>query len=206
MDGKYAASEWTYRIRVDEIDKTPKSYFLSASEEDRAHIARRLNVVSVDELSATLNIVRGGVGRIEVEGQLKAKVIQECVVTLEPLEAWIEEDFDAWFADTDSTVSFVKAKKEQQSRKGHVEVELTPENEDPEPIVDGNIEAGELVVQYLSLAINPYPKAEGVQFERSDEDSQEKEPSSARRSPFEALKNWKAKGAIPSKDDGDSSE
>jgi hypothetical protein len=38
------------------------------------------------------------------------------------------------------------------------------ESEDPEPVIDGKIDAGELVAQYLSLAIDPYPRLEGEEY------------------------------------------
>ena len=187
-------SEWPYQIDAEEISATPQSYFLSANAQERKDIARRLEIQSLEELSATLNISRDASGmRIEVLGQLKANVIQNCVITDEPIEGWIEEDFQAWFADQEQTVSFVQAKKERQSKKGHQEVEMTEESEDPEPIVDGMIEAGELVIQYLSLAINPYPHAEGAHYEYGDDSNGDREASAVRKNPFEALKNWKSK-------------
>ena len=56
------------------------------------------------------------------------------------------------------------------------------EDEDPvEPITDDEIEVGEVLLQNLSLALNPYPRAPGVAFEVVDDDAGE--PSG----PFAAL-------------------
>ena len=186
--------EWSYRIDVADIETKPQSFFLSANDDERKHLARRLGLESLDELSAKLNIMRDPSGhRITVDGNLKAKVVQRCVITDEPVDGWIEEDFEAFYADNSQTVSFVKAQQDRDSQKGHREVKMVDEDQDPEPIVDGFIEAGELVTQYLSLAINPYPHAEGAHFEYGDDNNKDRDASPSRQNPFEALKNWKAK-------------
>lgn len=190
---KYSPPEWSYRIHADEITAKPQSYFLSADPETCAALSRRLGVEEIERLEATLNISRESAARIYVQGALKAKVIQKCVVTLDPVEDWIEEEFDAWFVDKDQAVSFAEAKKNRETQKGHVEVEISSESEDPEPLYDGQIEAGELITQYLSLAINPYPHTAGASYEVSDEGKTRAEPSDIRKNPFEALKNWKDK-------------
>ena len=184
--------EWSHKIDADEIGSEPQSYFLNANEEERANIARRLDIEGLEELTAKINLSRdpGGL-RIYADGHLKAKVVQKCVITSDPIEGWLEEGFEAWFADEDQTVSFVKARKDRDTKRGHQEVKMVDEDEDPEPIIDGFIDAGELVVQYLSLAINPYPHAEGAHYEYGDDDEQDREPSQVRKNPFEALKNWK---------------
>lgn len=195
MTGKPSLpSEWVYRIDAEDIGSSPQSYFISANEEELKALARRLNVEKLEEVNASLTITRQAGGlRLHVQGRLKAKVVQKCVITLEPVEGWIEEDFEAFYADTEQTVSFVQAQKDRQSKKGHQEVEVSEEMDDPEPLIDGAIEVGELVTQYLSLAINPYPHIDGAQYEYGDEGAQGREPSPLRKNPFEALKNWKDK-------------
>ena len=59
----------------------------------------------------------------------------------------------------------------------------------PEAIIDGYIDAGELVTQYLSLALNPYPHAEGVKYELGDDNEEAIKPKLD--NPFAALKEWK---------------
>lgn len=185
--------EWGFTIEADEISETPRSYFLSPTEQEIKDLERRLDVKSIDRLEATLNVSRQAGGRIYVQGHMKAKITQSCVVTLEPVEDWIEDDFDAWYLDKDSTVSFTEAKKNHQTKKGHVEVEVSEESDDPEPLVDGKIQGGELVTQYLSLAINPYPHKEGAAHEFRDDEIEVNKPSELRKNPFEALKDWKSK-------------
>jgi uncharacterized metal-binding protein YceD (DUF177 family) len=116
---------------------------------------------------------------------------QNCVVSLEPFELQLSEEFEGWFADKDNTVSFAAAKKEREVVKPHAEVEILDEKEDPEAIIDGVIDLGEFTAQHISLAIPPYPHKEGVHYEVGDDEFQVDEKSPLRKNPFEALKNWK---------------
>jgi len=102
-----------------------------------------------------------------------------------------QEEFEGWFADKDAAVSLAKVRKEKMIEKGKTELPILEERDDPEPIVEGMIDLGELCVQHLSLAINPYPHAEGVEYEHGDDAAQGEGFSF--KNPFAALKDWKAK-------------
>ena len=182
--------EWSHMLEVDSITDGMK-LTIAPDEQERAALSQRIGVISLDSLSADITVHQPtGNAVIHVEGKLKAKVTQKCVVTLEPIETDIQEGFEAWFADSESTVSFAKARQERLLQKGHAEIPILKENEDPEPVIDGKIDLGELVTQYLLLAINPYPHAEGAHYEKGD-DTESREPSDMRKNPFAALKNWK---------------
>ncbi|MBO6782981.1 MAG: hypothetical protein JJ899_06875, partial [Alphaproteobacteria bacterium] len=76
---------------------------IETSEDERAAIAARLGILSVDALEADLHAVRETSGDIAVYGSLSARVNQACVVSLEPVsetvEAKISQRFSARFAD-----------------------------------------------------------------------------------------------------------
>ena len=65
-----------------------------------------------------------------------------------------------------------------------------------EPLADGKIDAGELVAQHLSLAINPYPRASGlegkVDIAYPEFDDDPGGVSEERENPFLALAGWRA--------------
>ena len=114
-------------------------------------------------------------------------------MTAEPVTSEIEEDFEGWFADRSQTISFAAAKKEREIQTAHSEVEILDESEDPEPVIGGRIDLGELAAQHLSLAIPPYPRQEGARYDYGDEEEGAREASPLRKNPFEALKDWKEK-------------
>lgn len=183
------ACEWPYAVSVEEIDARPKIFTFTADEQERADLARRLNVVSVEEARASVTVQKAG-GVIHAIGSVSAHVTQNCVVTLQPLRSVIEDEFEGWFGDKDSAVSFARARNEREAKKGHAEVEILEESVDPEPILNGKVDLGELATQYLSLGVDPYPRAQGAASAHIED---EKAAAQSRKSPFEALKNWKEK-------------
>ncbi|MCB1532467.1 MAG: DUF177 domain-containing protein [Alphaproteobacteria bacterium] len=193
MSGKtaeFVESEWSHWINVGEIEDTAQVFDIKPDEEQRKALARRLEVEEVKAIGAHITLQRRG-QVIFVQGTVSADVVQNCVVTLEPIETHIEEEFEAWFADPAQAVPLSKARRERDLKKGGSEVPMLEESEDPEAIIDGKIDLGELAVQYLSLGINPYPHAEGVEYENPAE--AEREASDHRKNPFAALKDWKDK-------------
>ncbi len=185
-------SEWSYFVETDEIDDKPRRYSIAANEEERALLAKRLDVVSVDALEAKLEAVRKkGNMVVHVSGVLKARITQLCVVTAVPVLSIIEEEFEGWFANPADAVSFAKARRDKQIEAGQNELPVLNEADDPEPIIEGKIDLGELTTQYLSLFIDPYPRAEGAEYGGGDAESQ-KSPE-IRPNPFAALAAWKDK-------------
>ena len=189
---KLTEQEWSHFFDVDDLDKKPTKLTIEASEEELQDVARRLSVVEIKAASADLILEREQGGHVvRVAGNFTATVVQECVVTAEPVETPISEPVEGWFADKETTVSFMAAKRDREASQSHGEIELVPEEEDPEPIIEGVIDLGELVTQHISLALPPYPHKEGVEYEFGDENVQIDEKSPLRKNPFEALKDWK---------------
>ncbi len=187
-------NEWSDFINGDRIDSKALRTKIEASEEQRKNVAMRANVPAINALNADLTIEREQAGRVvHVAGRFTAQVMLTCSVTAEEFEIDIEEPVEGWFEDKESTVSFLKAVKERdgQQQKGGIEVEITPEEEDPEEMINGQIDLGELVVQHLILSIPAYPRIEGAEHSVGDTDALPAEDSPLRKNPFEALKDWK---------------
>lgn len=195
MKEQLTEQEWSHFYDVDDLESKPERLTIEASDEELEDMARRLQIPDIRSAKAELTLKREQGGRvIHVSGTFTAHVVQDCVVTAEPIETELTEPVEGWFADKDKTVSFVAAKREREADKNNnLEVELMEESEDPEPILNGAIDLGELVTQHISLALPPYPHKEGVEFEHGDENIQINEDSPLRKNPFEALKDWKEK-------------
>ena len=191
MSDTHLEPEWSYLFDVSALGDAPQSLNISPDFESCTRLARRLNIISVDSLSAQLTIKRiSGSASIHVEGTLDANITQECVVTGDSIETQIRDPFEAWYGEDNKTVSLTKKRQEKMLEKGHTELPMIEEQDDPEPVVDDHIDVGELVTQYLSLGINPYPKADGASYESSD--LHDKDPF-AFKNPFAGLKDWKDK-------------
>jgi len=123
----------------------------SATEIERAALARRFGVPGVDafSVSATLTTRPGGAALI---GTVSARLRQQCVVTMEPIQTRIEETFERRFVPAD------RIEPEQ---------DFDPEGDDPpEPLTD-HIDVGEIAAEAAALAIDPFPRAPGATIERS---------------------------------------
>lgn len=185
-------SEWSHYIDAEEVTAEKLRLSITPDKEARKNLVRRLGVLNFDTLKADLVLQREQGGMvIHVSGHITATLQQSCVVSLDPVETKVNENFEAWFADQDQAIALAKVKHDQQA-KMNGETPILEEQEDPEPIVDGKIDLGELVTQHLSLSINPYPHAEGVHYEYGDDEPQ-KVPEAFKNNPFAALKDWKAK-------------
>ncbi len=118
----------------------------------RAAIALRLRIPAVVALAVrwTLRAVAGGV--IEADGVLEATVVQDCVVTLEPFEARVAEQF---------RVLFIPAGLPDADR---FDADDDPDAPDTIPFEGGAVDLGEASVEQLALALDPFPRKPGAAF------------------------------------------
>lgn len=187
-------AEWSYLVDVEDIGAEPKTYSFTADEQARADLARRMGLISIEAAQASVTVQRVSGGLVHALGHIQADVTQSCVVSLGPVPAHIEDEFEGWFGDKAKAVSFAKARNERDAKKTQAELEILEESVDPEPIVNGKADLGELATQYMSLALDPYPRAEGVSSQYIvPEGTKDAAGSELRRNPFEALKDWKEK-------------
>lgn len=183
--------EWSYRLEADQVTTRATKLSISATPQERKDLARRLRVADIETLGAEITAQREpGSTIIHIEGRVTARIVQNCITTRQPVAEEVSETFESWYADPAQAVPFVKARREKLNR-GERDMEVLPERDDPDLVTDGFIDVAELAAQYLSLGINPYPRA-------ADEPPIGAEPlvmtaGAARRNPFAALKDWKAR-------------
>lgn len=163
---------FSYPVRV--VDLPPHGFDLTLSPDagTRAALARHAGLLAVEELNASLHFAPEGREGVHLTGRLRATVRQTCGVTLEPFDAPLDEAIDVHFAPAGSYVPAPVAADEED------------ETDPPDEIVDGSIDAGALVSEFLALGVDPYPRKPGAVFEPPAED-----PAAA--SPFSALSRLK---------------
>lgn len=190
---KQPKGEWSHLIIVEEIPSQGKEFTITPNESEKKAIAKRLEIVSLDSLTAKLSVSRQNGHVIQVSGKFDAQLTQNCVVTMEPLKQQVSDEFDAWYADHEQAIPFKRVQQEAMAKREMIELPMLEENEDPEQIEDGKIDLGELVTQYLSLSVNPYPHKEGIDYENKEVVRKGPVKESLRPNPFAALKNWRPK-------------
>jgi uncharacterized metal-binding protein YceD (DUF177 family) len=191
---KNITPEWPHNIKLDEIGTKTRHRNIEASAQECVDVARRLNVQAIKDFKAALVIQPlSGKNIIYVSGTFEAEVSQLCSLSDELVVTKTSEPVEGWFGVPGAVVSLDKVRREKKhNQEAHPEVEMKPEEEEPEPIIDGAIDLGELVVQHLSLAIDLYPQVESLDREEVQTVAQAEEPSALRKNPFAALKDWKA--------------
>ena len=123
---------------------------LVASQGERAEIARRLDLVSLDRLEAHALLSRDA-DRVHVEGRVQASLGQACVVTGEPVAAYVDEPF---------AVDFLP---EPSIGRADEEIELGPDDCDTMFHDGSTVDLSAAVVDSLALALDPYPRSAGAE-------------------------------------------
>jgi uncharacterized metal-binding protein YceD (DUF177 family) len=142
MAGAMSMAEFSRPVDVARLGTAEVHYDIAASAAERAALAKRFELLSLDRLEANVTLRRIAGGMVRMTAALAADLVQTDVVTLDPVPGHVAEDFTLLFA-------------EEAGDAGA----LDPEAEPVEPLVDGRIDIAEAVAQQLSLAIDPYPRA-----------------------------------------------
>jgi len=184
--------EWSHHVLSEDVGRKPLRISISVPEESKLALCKRIGLHSIESLVADIVLKRNPVSKdIHVKGELRADVHQQCVVTMEPVAEHVEDNFETWCAEPSNAVSFAKAKRERMEPQERLEQPMLEEYDDPEVIIGGKIDLGELVTQNLSLSLNPYPRKEGAAFESKDKLFDE-DDDGMYNNPFAALKEWKS--------------
>jgi hypothetical protein len=160
------------RIRIGGLGSEGRNFEIDADAAERQAIAQALDVVDIDRLVARFDVVpfRGG---FRVTGRVEADLHQRCVVTLVPVAEKIDEAVDRIFLPLGTAAS-------DFGRQGTF---LDPEADDEPDWFDGEwLELGPLIVETVSLALDPYPRAPGATLESAGDEVPEED------SPFAALR------------------
>jgi hypothetical protein len=164
-------------IRLDSMPVTGRDVHVVPSADERAALATRLGVTSVDRLDVTLHAVkfRGG---MRITGRLTGTVSQPSVVTLEPITQEIAEPIDR---------IFLPAGDKPHAGPAGAEVFVDLESDDVPDYFEGNeADLTDLIVETLALAVDLYPRAPGESL-----DDLGLKPDLDDESPFAALKALK---------------
>lgn len=153
-----APHPWSVKVAVDQIPEAGLHQAFEADPSQRAAMRDLAGLRDLSEARAQFELRPAGRGRVHVTGRVTARVGQTCVVTLDPLEAAIDEPVDLLFAPEDQVAAIAKAMEDEAETDGEVP-------DPPEAIVNGSIDLGSLAADVLFLGIDPYPRKPDVVFE-----------------------------------------
>jgi hypothetical protein len=154
---------------------------IAVAEAERAALAERLGITSVEKLEVRLHAVRFK-GGIRVTGRLEAEIVQPSVVSLEPVSQSIAEPIDR---------VFLPGGEKEYAGPAGAEIFVDLEGADvPDHFEGTEADLSDLIVETLSLAIDPYPRVAGETVADLGVATDEAPPDS----PFAALGRLKDKG------------
>lgn len=161
-------------VLIESIPPQGMTIILEADDNARAAIARRLGVPAVKRLLGVFGLTKTTDG-VDVAGRIEAAVQRECVASLELFDEAVDEAFEIEFA-------------RGLAPAGEVEID----ERSPEPLDGESLDLGELLIQQLSLSIEPYPRKPGARSLTEDLAPEQNV------SPFSGLK-----AALAKKEDGE---
>ena len=167
-------------VRLEAIGPGGVTLSALAKPSECAALAARYGIRSVASLGATAELWRKGSGA-GARVQIVADVVQSCIVTLEPVQGHIDQTFEVDFLPREGAQPAETAGANGRAREGG----------DFEPIIGGTLDLGAVACEYLSLAIDPYPRKPGAEFAAAEYGGAGsrggEKVDSAGRSPFAGL-------------------
>lgn len=177
-----ADSPFSFMVKVAHISLNPVTVRISADKDELDRLARQWGVREVLSFDAEAALGRWKRDGIRVKGKVTVSLIQDCVVTLEPVGQEIDEDFEAIFVPEGSRLA-------NRALDGHGEMFIDPDGPDaPEVFTGDSIDVGAVAAEFAALSIDPYPRTPGAGFADLIEDDpvSDKKPS-----PFAVLQGFK---------------
>lgn len=173
-------------IDVTAIPSSGEKAIIHADEVTRSEIAARFGIPEVTSFQAEVTLHPRRDGLIHAQGTLSAEIVQSCVVSLEPVRQSVEEEVDELFVPPAARDSWLAAGGLTDDAL------MDAEAVDPfalaEPLETETLDLGEIVIQLLSLALDPYPRAPGVEIPPGmvldEQGAEEIEPAAG---PFDVL-------------------
>ena len=138
--------EFSFIVHPSELEDVEIKFELKAESDERAALSKRFELKGIEAFNMILKVKplrRENV--IRLRGNFCATVFQSCIVSLVPIRNTIEEEFEIIFFE-----------EKQIDRLDCEDVDNL------EPYFNDTIDLGEIVSGELALAIDQYPRAEGI--------------------------------------------
>ena len=166
---------FSYRISLEQIKRDIEHEFhLVCSKDALRELPKRLNAIDAKKASFDGHLKLQVANQIFLCGTVKAKLIQPCSLTLEPVVTTIYKEIAR---------TFVIGTDESERKKKSV-FELTEKSFDNDIILD-EINLGDVLMETISLETPDYPKKSGAAMSLTRTESIDKE------NPFSVLSKLK---------------
>lgn len=151
-------------VRAEPLPKDGLNQKIEADAAERAALAALNGLPAIAKLTANLTLRKSGRDGVRVTGEVHAELTQTCVVSLEPFEVVVDEPVDVRFAAPREVETARRKEAEAKVDVANFDDDIDP----PDPIVDGKIDLGALAAEFMALALDPYPRKPGADFDQPD--------------------------------------
>lgn len=146
----------SFRAHVSRLPQKGLPVVQQADDKQRQALAVDHGLLSVESYRTELLVTPWKRHGVKVSGRVEADITQACIVTLEPVAAHIDEAVEGLFLPEDSKLG-------RLGFEGGGEIQLDAEGPDsPETFSGETVDVGALAEQFFVLAIDPYPRKQGV--------------------------------------------
>jgi hypothetical protein len=137
--------EFSRPLALDRLGAATFATEVVATQAECAALAVRMGIPDLLAFACRFRLHRAEAGRIAAEAEFAARLVRECVLTLDPFETDQAEAF---------RLVFVPAGSESD--------DADPEADDEIPYEGVAIDLGEAAAEQLALALDPYPHKPGA--------------------------------------------
>ncbi|MCC8427775.1 DUF177 domain-containing protein [Reyranella aquatilis] len=152
---KNIKSEIERLIDLDKLGPNGAALEITTSENERAALAKRFGFMGLPAFSARITVDRKPGGQVVVEGRLKGRIVQACILSLDPVTQELDDAFRLVFAEN--------VTEDLDPESG--EAVLNANGDAPEPLTGNMLDVGEIAAEQLSLTADPYPRRPGIKLE-----------------------------------------
>jgi uncharacterized metal-binding protein YceD (DUF177 family) len=153
--GNKQKSEIERIVDLDRVGPRGVALEIAPTESERAALAKRFGFLGLPVFSARLMVERRLGEQVVVEGRLRGRIVQACILTLDPVIQELDEGFKLVFQ--------ADLADERDPESG--EALVSAQADAPEPLSGSLLDVGEIVAEQLSLAADAYPRLPGVKLE-----------------------------------------
>ena len=177
------APELSRIVDVAELDGKGVEISIEATAEEGAALAGRFRIIAIDVLKGSATLRPAEQGDVVMHGHVQAVVKQTCVISQEPVREEIDEAFEIRFSPHAHEMDLPDLGDTREIDPALLDL--------PEPLVDGQIDVGEVMAQEVALSLTPYPRKQGAELTHPAVITQEEAQRSP--NPFAGLAGLKDK-------------
>ena len=178
--------DWIYNISDSSAGKSQLVF--EATREELKQLASEFQIKEIRSLKVKYDIESWLKTGFSVKGLLHAVVVQNCIISLVPIETIIEEEFCINFLPESEGNLY----ESDITSEGVIEIDYL--KSDPPDLFSGTeIELGKVAEEQLALNLPAFPRAKGVKFSKEIDDQHDSSSTAkSQDTPFAVLAKLKS--------------